>query len=106
MARLKKDIDLDTTIVTIKFLLKGSRNFLTVNCTATQCIEFADYMNQNRVVAKSKHEREMMENKFYIFDDIKNKKQVMVSIPDVKYWEIPFFIDEGEEYDIKVLTIG
>ena len=107
MAKIRKDnLDIDTTIVNIKMMLKGQRNMINICCTVAQCIEFVDYMNDNKAVAKCRHEREKFENKYYIFDDIKNKKNVMVSIPDVKYWEIPFFIDNGDEYDIKILTIN
>lgn len=107
MTRISKNkIDLDTTIIKIKLMLKSSRNTLTVNCTATQAIEFVDYLNENRAVVLNKHDKEKMENKFYIFDDILNKKQVMVSIPDIKYMEIPFFIDDGEEYDLQILTVS
>lgn len=107
MAKISKEkLDLDTTVVAIKMVLKGSRNLMTINCTASQCIEFVDYLNENRGVIRNKYDREKMENKFYIFDDIINKKNVMVSLNDVKYMEIPFFIDTGKEYDVKILTVN
>lgn len=106
MAKISKDIDLDTTVVKLKLVLKGNRNIQTIYCTVAQAIEFTDYINENRFVIRNKHEKQMMENKFYIFDDIVNKKNVMVSIPDVKYMEVPFFIDAGQEYDVKILTIN
>ncbi|MEY8417056.1 hypothetical protein AAK964_12200 [Tissierella praeacuta] len=106
MTKIKKsDLDLDITIVKLKLILKNRRDTLFVNCTATQAMEFIDYMNENNAVVLNKYDREKMENKFYIFDDIANKKTVMVSIPDVKYMEVPFFIDaEDDNLDLKILT--
>ncbi len=106
MAKIKKaSIDLDTTVVKVKFLLRGSRNYITINCTVAQCIDFVDYLNENKTVVLSKKDKEMMENRFYIFDDIVAKKTVMVSFNDIKYMEIPYFIDAGDEFEIKYLTI-
>ena len=102
-----QELDLDITIVKVKFMLKGSRNIQTINCTASQVIEFTDYMNNNKAVIKNKYDRERFENKFYIFTDLIAKKEIVVSIPDVKYWEIPFFMeDENKEYELKMLTIN
>ncbi len=104
MAKVSKDIDFDTTVVTIKLLLKGNRNMMTINCTYSQVIDFLDFQQRNEAVVKNKHDREMFENKYYIFDDILNKKNVMVSLNDVKYMEIPYLFDDGEDYDFKILT--
>lgn len=107
LMKINKDkIDLDVTIIDIKLFLKGNRNMITINCTATQATEFVDYLNENRGVIRNKHDKEKMENKFYIFDDLLKKKNVMVSLNDVKYMEIPFFIDDGKEYDLQVLRIN
>lgn len=106
MAKIKKaSIDLDTTVVKVKFLLRGSRNYININCPVAQCIEFVDYINQNKAVVLTRAEKEMMKNRFYIFDDIVAKKTVMVSFNDIKYMEIPYFIDAGDEFEIKYLTI-
>lgn len=102
-----QELDLDLTIVKVKLMLKGNRNIQTINCTASQVIEFTDYMNDNKAVIKNKYDREKFENKFYIFDDLITKTNVVVSIPDVKYWEIPFFNEvENKEYELKMLTIN
>lgn len=105
MAVISKDeIDLDTTMINLKFVLRGRKEILNVYCTATQSTEFVDFLNQNRFKKLNKEESEMFDNRFYIFDDIKNKKHVMVSLKDVKYFEIPFLIDNGEEYELKILS--
>ena len=100
MAKIKKaSIDLDTTVVKVKFLLRGSRNYININCPVSQCIEFVDYINQNKAVVLTRADKEMMENRFYIFDDIVDKKTVMVSFNDIKYMEIPYF---GWEMNLKL----
>lgn len=105
MAKIKKkSIDLDTTVTSIKMLLRGSRNYININCTVAQAIEFVDFLNENKTVILSKQQKEMMENRFYIFDDIVAKKSVIVNFSDLKYMEIPYLFDDGQDYDLKVLT--
>ncbi len=105
MAKIKKEsIDLETTVTSVKMLLRGSRNYITINCTVAQAIDFVDFLNQNRAVIRTRQEKEMMENRFYVFDDIVSKKTVMVSFNDLKYMEIPYLFDDGDDYDLKVLT--
>ena len=102
----KKDIDLDITVVQIKLLVKGSRNYITINCPVGQVIEFTDYLNANKAVVHTKREKEMMENRYYVFDDIVKKKTVMVGLNDIKYMEIPYFMDAGGKFEVKILTIS
>lgn len=104
MAKVSKDIDLDTTVVTIKMIIKGNRHMQTINCTYSQVIDFLDFQQRNEAVVKNKYDREMFENKYFIFDDILNKKHIQVSLNDVKYMEIPYLFDDGKDYDLKVLS--
>ncbi len=105
VAKIKKEsIDLETTVTSVKMLLRGSRNYININCTVAQAIDFVDFLNQNRAVIRTRQEKEMMENRFYVFDDIVSKKTVMVNFSDLKYMEIPYLFDDGDDYDLKVLT--
>ena len=105
MAKIKKEgIDLDATVTSVKMLLRGSRNYITIHCPVAQCIDFVDYLNENKTVVLSKQDKEMMKNRFYVFDDIVSKKTVMVNFSDLKYMEIPYLYDDGDDYDLKVLT--
>lgn len=104
MAKISKEIDFNTTVVKIKLQLKGNRNIQYINCTASQVMDFVDFLNKNESVVLNKYDKEKMENKYYIFDDILNKKNILVSFRDIKYMEIPFFIDTGKDYDLKILT--
>lgn len=105
MAKISKDIDFDTTIVPIKLIIKGNRNIITINCIYEQVIDFLDFQQRNEAVVKNKYDREMFENKYFIFDDIVNKKHIQVSLNDIKYMEIPYFFDRDDgDYDLKILT--
>lgn len=108
MAAFKKDnVDLDTLMVKLKLILKGRRDVLNINCTATDACDFVDFLNENEAVVLNKYDRQKMDNKFYIFDDIANKKTVSVSLQDVRYFEIPHFIDVGDDdLKLKILTIN
>lgn len=105
LAKIKKsDIDLNTTLVNLRLILKGFRQELVIYTTATECCEFVDVLNQNRFNKMGKAQREMMENKYYTFTDYKRKSTITVSLPDVKVFEIPFFFDNDDEWDFKILT--
>lgn len=103
MAKVSKDIDLDTTVVTIKMMIKGNRNIQTINCTYTEVVDFIDFQQRNEAII-SKYDREQFENKYFIFNDIIKKKHIQVSVNDIKYMEIPYLFDDGDNYDLKVLT--
>lgn len=104
MAKVSKDIDLDTTVVTIKMMIKGNRNIQTINCTYTEVVDFIDFQQRNEAII-SKYDREQFENKYFIFNDIIKKKHIQVSVNDIKYMEIPYLFDRDDgDYDLKVLT--
>lgn len=104
MAKVKKDaIKLDETLVKLRFWLKGYREPIIIYTTATQSCDFVDFAYQNRAVIRTKNDKEKFEKKFYIFDDLKRKETVLISLDDIKAMSIPFFIDEGEEYNFKIL---
>ena len=46
----------------------------------------------------------MFENKYFIFEDIVNKKHIQVSVNDIKWMEIPFLFDNGTDYEVKMLV--
>lgn len=104
MAKVSKEIDFDTTVVSIKLLMKGNRNIITINCTYSQILDFMDFQQMNEAIVKNKHDREMFENKYFIFDDILAKKHIQVSLNDIKYMEIPYLFENDNEYDLKILT--
>lgn len=104
MAKVSKDIDLDTTVVKIKVLMKGNRQMQTINCTYTEVMDFLDFQQRNEAVIKNKHDKEMFENKYFIFDDVIKKKHIQVSLNDIKFMEIPYLFDDGKDYDLKILS--
>lgn len=101
----KKDIDLDKTLVEVVFILKGFRQKVVVNTTATEAMEFVDVLNENRFKTLSRRQKEMMENRYYTFNDYMKKATVTISLSDVKMFEIPFFMDAGDNYDLKILSL-
>ena len=104
MAKVSKNIDLDTTVVKIKLLMKGNRQMQTINCTYTEVINFLDFQQRNEAVIKNKHDKEMFENKYYIFNDVIKKKHIQVSLNDIKYMEIPYLFSNKNDYDLKILS--
>ncbi|HHV73429.1 MAG TPA: hypothetical protein GXX41_02025 [Thermoanaerobacterium sp.] len=104
MAKIKKsDYDVNTTLVELNFILKGFHQTVNILTTVAQACDFVDFLNQNKAVVRTKKDKEQFEKKFYIFDDLKRKHTVLISLDDIKAMTIPFFVDSGEEYDFKVL---
>lgn len=102
----KEKIDLETTLVEVKILLKGvQKKEIVVNCLASDAMEFVDLLNENRFVMRNAVERKKFENSFYHFDDYKRKETISVDLRDVKVFTIPFFMDMGKEYDLKILMM-
>lgn len=105
MAKIKKDmIDLDTTLVEMKFILKGNKQIVRVHITAAQSCDFVDWLNKNRFRKMTKAEKEMFDNKFFMFNDYKTKEAVMIEKDSIKSMRIPFFVDSGENIDFKYLV--
>lgn len=99
MAKVKKsEIDLEKQLVEVTILLKGFPKPFIVNTTAKECCDLVDWLNENRAYSK-------VDEKFFIINDYVKKKTLVFEKAQIKYFEIPFFIDDGEEnYDVKVLT--
>ncbi|WP_053956827.1 hypothetical protein [Inediibacterium massiliense] len=107
MAKIKKNmLDLDTTLVELKFVLKGNRQMFTVHTIATEACNFVNWLNKNKFKKMSRAEKEMFDNQFYFFDDYKTKNTVCIERDSIKTMTIPFFIDEGEDIDFKYLVMN
>ncbi|KUO75718.1 MAG: hypothetical protein APF81_17735 [Desulfosporosinus sp. BRH_c37] len=102
----KEKINLDEVMVEVKLLLKGvNKKEVVINCLALDAIEFVDLLNNNRFVVQNAVERKKFENAFYFFDDYKRKETVCVDLREVKLFTIPFFMDMGKEYDLKIMMM-
>lgn len=107
MAKIKKgSIDLDLTLVELRFILKGFRQEVIVYTTATDSCEFVDWLNENRNVGSHKvKDKEKFSNKFFIFDDYKKKCTVCINKDEIKSFTIPFYMDCGDELEFKILQV-
>lgn len=104
MAKIKKsDLDVNTTLVELNFILKGYHQTVNILTTVSQCCDFVDFLNQNKAVVRTKSDKEQFDKKFYVFEDLKRKHTVLISLDDIKAMTIPFFVDDGENYDFKIL---
>lgn len=99
----KTKIDIDMTLVKLTFIMKGNRERLEVNTTLSQACDFVDMLNDNKYKKLSKADKEAMENKFYIFDDYKKKETICINFYQIKAFTIPFLIDNGADYDFKIM---
>jgi hypothetical protein len=106
VAKIKKDkIDLDTTLVELKFVLKGNRQIVKVHTTATESCNFVDWLNKNRTKHMTRAEKEMFDNQYYIFNDYKTKNTVLIRRDSIKTMTIPFFIDSCADIEFKILVL-
>lgn len=99
----KNKIDLDSTLVKLTFILKGNREKIEVNTTLSQACDFVDVLNNNKGKHFTKAQKEIMENKFYIFDDYIKKETICINFYQIKAFTVPFLIDNGVDYNFKIL---
>ena len=100
----KKDFDPSITLIDIEFLMKGFRQSILINTTIEEACDFVDWMNHNPAVKTYKQEvKDKFDNKFFTFNDYKKKKSVTINMSEVKWMEVPFYIDKGEEVEFKYL---
>lgn len=106
MAKLPKNkIDLNTTLIEMKFVLKGYKQVVRVNTTATECCNFVDWLNENKTKRMTRAEKEQFKNQYYTFNDYKTKETVLIRRDSIKTMTIPFFIDSGDDIEFKMLIL-
>lgn len=108
MSKIKKNkIDLDTTLVLINVMLKGFRQEMDIWTTITEGTEFVDWLNNNPALKSYKVEdKEKFTNKYFIFNDYKKKKTICINKDQIKYFNIPFYEDAGnDEIEFKYLYL-
>lgn len=108
MAKIKKDlINLDLTLVELKFIMKGKQQLITVYTTATASCNFVDWLNNNKALQSYKvNDKQEFSNKYFIFDDYKKKCTVCINRDEIKCFTIPFYMDTGNgEIDFKLLQM-
>lgn len=102
----KNEIDIDTTIVKLKFVLKGFRQEIVINTTLAESCEFVDIMNENRGKSLTRRQKEMMENKYYTFNDYIKKETVSINFDEVKVFTVPFIMNVDNKAELKILTFN
>lgn len=107
MAKVKKnEFNPDLILIELRFLMKGFRQEIIINTTATQSMEFVDWINNNPALKSYKRAiKDQFNNKFYIFDDYKKKETISINLQEVRYFKVPFYLDCGEEVDFKYLIM-
>ena len=101
----KKMIDIDKTLVTLKFVLTN-RDKIIIHTTVSQAIDFTDFLNNNKAVIVNRPEyKEWFECRYFVFDDYKKKETITISLTDVIEFVIPFFCDEGKNYNMKTMIL-
>ena len=101
----KKMIDIDKTLVTLKFVLTN-RDKIIIHTTVSQAIDFTDFLNNNKAVVINRPEyRDWFQYRYYTFDDYKKKETMTISLPDVMGFTVPFFCDEGKNYNMKTMIL-
>lgn len=99
----KRMIDVNTVLVKMTFIMKGNREKIEVNTTLAESCDFVDALNENKHKRLTKAEKEAMENRFYIFNDYIKKETICINFYQIKAFTVPFLIDEGKEYNFKIM---
>lgn len=100
----KKQVNVNELLVKMTFVLKGYRQVINVHTTAREACDFVDSFNCNKAIYNKK-EKEKFENKFYIFSDYIKKENVCIDFNTVKCFTVPFFVEDEENYNFKILEV-
>jgi len=95
---------LDEILVKIKIKLQGWKREEAINTTASEAAKLIDLMNENYFCAKemTEPEKKALSQRYCVLHDYKTKQCVMVYFPAIQWLEIPFLVDEGDNYKLVV----
>lgn len=102
----KSEFDPDITLVDLIFLLKG-RQKIMITTSVAECTDFVDWWNNNSAFKfYDKVTKDKFNNKFYTFNDYKNRESVSINVNEIKAFKVPFYLDKGvDEVEFKYLVI-
>lgn len=95
---------LDEILLKIKIKLQGWKREEIINTTASDVSKLIDLMNENYFCADEMEEPEKkaLDQKYCVLNDYKTKQCVMVYFPAIVWLEIPFLVDDGDNYKLQV----
>lgn len=100
----KDKLDLDKILVKIKVDMIGEKRTETITCTASDACKLVDAINKNFEFAESDIDKQCLKNGYVVIDDKKAKNYVMLAFDYIKRLDIPYFKDEGNNYNFLELT--
>lgn len=105
MLQIPKEYKLDEILVKIKLYVQGIKRQIVVNTTASEACRIIDLINHNYYQDDMTEEeiQETLEKRYIILNDVKGKHTVMIRLDDIKYMEIPFLVDTGDNYTLEIL---
>lgn len=96
--------NMDEILLKIKLKLQGWKREETINTTASDVAKLIDLLNGNYFCADemTEPEKQALDQRYCILNDYKTKQCVMVYFPAIQWLEIPFLVDEGENYKLQI----
>ncbi|WP_035290943.1 hypothetical protein [Clostridium sp. KNHs214] len=94
----KKGFEPSITLIDVEFLMKGFRQGILIHTTIEEACDFVDWLNENPAFKTYQKEvKNKFDNKFFTFNDYKKKKSITINKDEVKWMEVPFYLDKSEE---------
>lgn len=96
--------NMDEILLKIKIKLQGWKKEEAINTTASDACKLIDLMNSNYFCEDemSDIEKQALDQRYCILNDYKAKQTVLVHFPSIQWIEIPFLVDEGDNYKLQI----
>ncbi len=95
---------MDEILLKIKLKLQGWKREETINTTAADVCKLIDLLNDNYFCEDemTEPEKKALCQRYCVLNDYKAKQVVMVYFPAIQWLEIPFLVDEGDNYKLQI----
>ena len=100
----KEHGNMDDILLKIKVKLQGWKREEIINTTASDVSKLIDLMNENYFCTDemSEPEKKALCQRYCVLHDYKTKQCVMIYFPAIQWLEIPFLVDDGDNYKLQV----
>jgi heme oxygenase len=92
----KNSVDINYLLVDVEIILNSGK-ILNFTCPVTEIMEFVDCLINNPAVTETNRLSEYFKNRYYVFNDYKKSKSIMINLDEIQSFTIPFLASVNEK---------
>jgi hypothetical protein len=93
----KNSVDINLLLVNVSIILKSGKE-LNFKTKATETMEFVDCLINNPAIQETDRLSAYFQGRYYVFNDYRKSKSILINLDDVSGFTIPFFKDIDNKY--------